>query len=91
VTIREETEADFLEIAAMTRAAFDGEYEVGLIKKLRTPRLKIASPVAIQEGSVVGHILFSELVVEVEWQKRENSSIGSDGRPARMPEPRDRV
>jgi predicted N-acetyltransferase YhbS len=55
MTIREETEADFLEIAAITRAAFGGEYEVGLIKKLRTPRLKIASHVAVQEGSVVGH------------------------------------
>jgi putative acetyltransferase len=75
MTIREETEADFLEIAAMTRAAFGGEYEVGLIKKLRTPRLKIASHVAVQEGSVVGHILFSELVVEVDGRNVKTAAL----------------
>jgi putative acetyltransferase len=66
VTIREATEADFSEIAALTRAAFGGEYEVELIEKLRAARLMIVSLVAAQEGAVVGHILFSELGVEVD-------------------------
>jgi predicted N-acetyltransferase YhbS len=30
MTIREEAEADFPEIAAVTQAAFGGEFEVGL-------------------------------------------------------------
>jgi putative acetyltransferase len=63
--IREETSADAPEIAALTRAAFGGDYEVSLIENLRAARLVIVSLVAVQEGTVVGHILFSDLAVEV--------------------------
>jgi hypothetical protein len=52
--IREETGADAPEIAALTRAAFGGDYEVSLIEKLRAARLVIVSLVAVQEGAVVG-------------------------------------
>ena len=43
MTIREETKADFPEIAALTRAAFGGEYEVVLIEKLRAAHLVTVS------------------------------------------------
>jgi putative acetyltransferase len=69
MTIREETEADFPEIAALTRVAFGGDYEATLIRKLRAARLMIVSLVAVEEGSVVGHILFSELGVEVDGRR----------------------
>jgi putative acetyltransferase len=59
--IREETGADTPKIAALTRAAFGGDYEVRLIEKLRAARLVIASLVAVHEGAIVGHILFSEV------------------------------
>ena len=64
LTIREETEADFFGIAEITRAAFGGDYEVELIEKLRAAGLMILSLVAVDGGSTVGHILFSELPVE---------------------------
>jgi len=67
--IREETGADAEEIAALTRAAFGGDYEVSLIEKLRVARLVIVSLVAVQEDAVVGHILFSELAVEVDERR----------------------
>ena len=69
MTIREETETDFPEISALTEAAFGGEYEVELIEKLRTARLMIVALVAVEEGCVVGHILFSELSVEIDARR----------------------
>ena len=69
MTIREEIDADFAEIAEITRAAFGGEYEVGLIEKLRGARLVALSLVAVEEGSAIGHVLFSELQVEVNGRK----------------------
>jgi predicted N-acetyltransferase YhbS len=56
MTISEETEADFLGIAALTRAAFGGEYETGLTEKLRAAGLAMVSLVAIEEDSIVGHL-----------------------------------
>src|SRR5580658_6166629 len=75
MTISEETEADFLGIAALTQTAFGGEYEVELIQKLRAARLAIVSLVAIEEGSIVGHILFSELAVEVDGRTAKSAAL----------------
>ena len=75
MTIRQETETDFSEIAALTRAAFVGEYEVELIEKLRAARLMIVSLVAAHEGAVVGHILFSELGVEVDGRTVKTAAL----------------
>ena len=66
MTIREETDADYPKIAALTRAAFGGEYGAELIEKLRTARLVIVSLVAVEKAFVAGHVLFSELTVEVD-------------------------
>ena len=75
MTIRKEIEPDFHEIAALTRAAFGSEYEVELIAKLRTARLVIVSFVAVEEGSVIGHILFSELAVEVDGRNVKTAAL----------------
>jgi putative acetyltransferase len=85
--IREETGADAPEIAVLTRAAFGGslrntslwavsrDYEVSLIEKLRAARLVIVSLVADQEGAVVGHILFSELAVELNERRVKTAAL----------------
>jgi putative acetyltransferase len=52
-------------IAALTLEAFGGPYEPDLIEKLRRDGLVVAELVALEEGDVVGHILFSRLDVEV--------------------------
>ena len=75
MTIREETEADFLEITQITRAAFRGDYEVALIEKLRGARLVIVSLVAVDDGSVIGHVLFSELGVEVDGRRVKSAAL----------------
>ena len=75
MTIRKEAEADFLEIAVLMRGAFGGHYEVELIEKLRAAGLMIVSLVAVCEGSVVGHILFSELTVEVDGRRVKATAL----------------
>jgi putative acetyltransferase len=75
MTIREETELDSPEIAALTRAAFGGEYEVELIEKLRSDHQMVVSIVVAQECSVIGHILFSELAVEVDGRKVKTAAL----------------
>ena len=73
--IREETDADSQTIAALVRAAFGGEYEVELIDRLRSARLLIVSLVAVEEGVIVGHILFSEIAVEVDSRKVKAAAL----------------
>ena len=73
--IREETGADAPEIAALTRAAFGGDYEASLIENLRAARLVIVSLIAVQEDAVFGHILFSELAVEVDQRRVKAAAL----------------
>jgi putative acetyltransferase len=75
MTIREETEADFLGITEITRTAFAGDYEVPLIEKLRGARLVIVSLVAVDDESVIGHILFSELGVEIDGRRVKSAAL----------------
>ena len=75
MTIREENKADFPEIVALTQAAFGGEYEATLIEKLRAAHLVIVSLVAVEEGSVIGHILFSKLEVEVDGRRVKAAAL----------------
>ena len=69
--IRPETPGDAPAIAALNREAFGGPYEAGLIDRLRAGNLRAVSLVGIETGQIVGHILFSDLGVEL------------DGRPVR--------
>jgi putative acetyltransferase len=73
--IREETDADSHTIAALVQTAFGGEYEVGLIDGLRSAREIIVSLVAVEEGAIVGHILFSEVAVEVDSRKVKAAAL----------------
>ena len=65
--IRREQAVDLDAIDAVVGAAFGGTYEVALVRGLRAAGLVTASLVAEDDGhSIVGHVLFSELGVEIE-------------------------
>lgn len=50
-------------IRNVNRLAFGGEDEVKLVDRLRADGLVVASLVALRDGEVCGHILFSELPI----------------------------
>lgn len=64
--IRPERPDDAPAIAALARDAFGGAYEADLIDRLRAESLAAVSLVAAAEGTVVGHIMFSDLAVELD-------------------------
>lgn len=64
--IREERPSDREAIRRVHGAAFGGDEEGRLVDDLRAGGLVVASIVAEEAGAVVGHILFSELPVDVE-------------------------
>jgi len=53
-------------IKDLHRAAFGGDFEARLVEQLRNDGLVAASLVATDGGTVVGHILFSDLAVELD-------------------------
>jgi putative acetyltransferase len=62
--IRDETTADREAIREVNRRAFGGEAEAWLVDRLRDDGLVVASLVAVDAGSIVGHVLFSDLPIE---------------------------
>lgn len=50
-------------IRNVNRLAFGGEDEANLVDRLRAEGLVVASLVALRDGEVAGHILFSELPI----------------------------
>lgn len=73
--IREETPADAAAIAALHRLAFAGEAEAEIVERLRQEELVVASLVATDGGAIVGHILFSDLAVEVDGKSVQAVSL----------------
>ncbi len=69
--IRDEIDADHGHIRVLNRAAFGGDYEAGVIDRLRTEELVRVSLVAVEADEIVGHILFSALPVTMDgWSVR---------------------
>ena len=64
--IRPETADDAPLVAALNRDTFGGPYEAGLIQRLHADGLAAVSLVAVENETIVGHILFSDLAVEVD-------------------------
>ncbi len=62
--IREEDPADHDAIRNLNRQAFDGDAEATLVDRLRASGAVIVSLVAVENGDIVGHILFSDLLIE---------------------------
>ena len=66
ILIREEEPGDYDQVEQVNRRAFDGDLEATLVNRLRNDELVIASLVAVQDSEIVGHILFSDLIIETE-------------------------
>lgn len=64
--IRLERPDDGPAVVALNRQAFDGGYEADLIERLHAQGLAAVSLVAVEQEVIVGHILFSDLAVEVD-------------------------
>jgi putative acetyltransferase len=64
--IREEIPDDYAAMRELNCTAFEGEAEGQLVDRLRSDGLVVVSLVAVEGGDIVGHILFSDLVVEAD-------------------------
>ena len=64
VIIRPETAGDAHEIRLVNEAAFGQPKEANLVDKLRSSEAPLISLVAIGNGHIVGHILFSPVTVK---------------------------
>jgi putative acetyltransferase len=68
--IRDEQGRDAAAIRALHEQAFGGDGEAGLVEALRRANAVVMSLVAVVDGDVVGHVLFSPVVVESGNQAR---------------------
>ena len=66
LTIRPETSEDVAAIRHVNEEAFGGTGEADLVEKLRSRQAFTLSLVATWEDKVVGHILFSPVIIESE-------------------------
>lgn len=66
IEIREEQPADFDAVRELNRQAFDQEHEGRIVDALRDAGAVTLAVVAISDGAVVGHVLFSPLTVGAE-------------------------
>jgi putative acetyltransferase len=73
--IRQETGADWPAIARLNEDAFGGPYEAGLIERLRADELVAVSLVAVDDATIIGHILFSDLAVELDGHPVRSVSL----------------
>jgi len=64
--IREEIPDDYAAVRELNRTAFEGEAEGQLVDRLREDGAVVVSLVAVEGCEIVGHILFSDLVVETD-------------------------
>jgi len=73
--VRPEQEGDRPAIAELNRVAFGGTFEAELIESLREDRRVELSLVAIIGGNLVGHVLFSDIDVEIDGRKVKALSL----------------
>jgi putative acetyltransferase len=64
IEIRPETPADFAAVREVNELAFEQPAEAGLVHALRAVARPLISLVAVEDGRVVGHILFSPVTIE---------------------------
>ena len=62
--IRQEEESDCAAVRAVNEAAFDTHAEANLVEALQAKRIQLVSLVADEDGQIVGHILFSPVLLE---------------------------
>jgi len=63
IEIRKETPDDFPAVRYVNEQAFGGDVEARLVEMLRAANKAVVSLVAMDQGLVVGHILFSPITV----------------------------
>jgi putative acetyltransferase len=61
--VRIEAEQDWPAVRAVNESAFETTAEANLVEELRRQATQIVSLVAVDEGSVIGHILFSPVTL----------------------------
>jgi putative acetyltransferase len=74
--IREESPEDVAGIRRVNEQAFGGDTEASLVDALRSSDGSILSLVAIDGGEVVGHLLFSPVVVRADEETFEAVGLG---------------
>ena len=77
IGIVEESPEHRTAIWTLSRAAFGGDYEAKLIEDLRRDGVVVASLVALEDGEVVGHILFSDLSIEIDGRPISAASLAT--------------
>lgn len=75
MTIEKENPALFPQIRAVLAAAFGGAGEADLVERLRADGLVRLALVALEDGEVVGHIVFSDLAVEIDGRKVDAAAL----------------
>ena len=78
-SIREEQPGDEWGIRTLLRQAFQGPEEADLVDQLRGRQGYRISLVAVQEGEIVGHILFTKVLIGDGRSEREAVGSGADG------------
>jgi putative acetyltransferase len=76
ISIRPEEPKDYAAVHTINLAAFDGGLEAGLVDALRAACADSLSLVAEDEEGVVGHILFSPVVIESPERRVEGMGLG---------------
>ena len=79
IAIRPETEADYRDVWQLHRVVFDSEAEPNLVDALRECGAASVSLVAVDDTSVVGHILFSPVSIVTESGTVEAVSLAPMG------------
>lgn len=76
INIRSETTEDITSIRRVNAEAFGRKAEANLVDALRSNGRATLSLVALDHGSVAGHILFSPLTIEAEGARHEALGLG---------------
>ena len=83
--IREEVPGDYEAVRELNRTAFNEEAEAQLVENLDNDGAVILSLVAVEENNIVGHILFSDLLIQTEHRCHSCRVAGPDGRNSATP------
>ena len=76
VLVREETAYDVPSIRHLNKEAFGQPLEANIVDKLRVSCDRLVSLVAVRDDRIVGHILFSPVVLESESGDRNGMGLG---------------
>jgi putative acetyltransferase len=76
VVVREEMASDVPAVRHLNEEAFGQSVEANIVDKLRVSCDRLVSLVAVRDDRIVGHILFSPVVLESEAGDRNGMALG---------------